>query len=381
MSKLVDDSTSEQFNDIHIDESLVDQHGQVSLFDDNNWIEFCEEAPDFSIYSPEEIVEDAIIHYRQEYGTSGFPYRDLPVYICKQEINKLSAMDGLKGTLTGYNVADTFHPHRFHASADSKRTPFQSFHSDKYLRMALQKTIRYGTGELPKGLPPLVNLVAGTQACSNFRPGFACYMYRKFCNQGDVVLDSSTGYGGRLVGFMASKLGGLYIGVDPNKETHEANLKMAKTLGFESAVELYNLPAEDVEVNGVRNRCDFAFTSPPYFTKEHYAEDDTQSWVRYQTGEAWKEGFLKKMIELQYEALKPGKFNAINIADVTVGNQVYPLEQWTVELAQEIGFQYVSKEFYGLSYFGAARKDRVKRTGDGESNRPAEPVFIFRKGQ
>ena len=98
---------------------------------------------------------------------------------------------------------------------------------DKTLKRAIKLALEIGNG-VPDGLFGLLTLAAGTQAASNFRPGFACYLYRKYCEPGSVVLDTSTGYGGRLVGAIASGVVSKYIGIDPNTDTHEGNLKLSK---------------------------------------------------------------------------------------------------------------------------------------------------------
>ena len=82
----------------------------------------------------------------------------------------------------------------------------------------------------------------------SIRPGIALHYYRRYCKPGATVLDTSTGYGGRLVGFMASGLAGRYVGIDPNRETHCGNTRLAADLGFAEAVELHCVPAEDVDV-------------------------------------------------------------------------------------------------------------------------------------
>ena len=104
----------------------------------------------------------------------------------------------------------------------------------------------------------------------------------------------------------------------------------------------------------VAARCDFAFTSPPYFRKEHYSEDDTQSWVRYKTGDAWRDGFLAPMMALQHAALKPGCRSLINIADVKIGSKTYPLVEWTKQAAARVGLAYErTLEFPLARRFGA----------------------------
>lgn len=350
-------------------EELAEQNGLLAGSANDEEEQTDEETGDGRgpVYSVETIVEAAFRYFRQ----TGFPYRRLPVHVCMQQINKLATTDPdkLLNSDMAYHVADTYHPHRFHAAAEGMKSPFEGFQDDKRLRRSLRLCLEYG-GTVPDGMWSTLQVVSSVQACANFRPGFACFLYRRFCEQGYTVLDTSTGYGGRLVGFMASGIAGRYIGIDPNKPTHEGNLRMAADLGFADKVELYNLPAEDVPHELVADRCDFAFTSPPYFSKEHYSDDDTQSWVRYKTGEAWRRGFLVPMLALQYAALKPGRFAIVNIADVTLKKQKYPLVQWTLDAARQVGFKYVKTEEFTLHHrFGAGHDDEIA----------IEPVLVFQK--
>jgi hypothetical protein len=318
------------------------------------------------LFSDEQIVDAAYAHYR----ATGFPYRTLPLYLCMQELNKLAAMeqDALIRTDLGYYVADTFHPHRLHAGAKGMKSPFAAFTVDKLLRRAL--AFELTAGAIPAGYFSSLNIVAGTQSCSNFRPGFAAHLYRKYCKKGDTVLDTSTGYGGRLTGFLASGIAGRYIGIDPNTLTHQGNAKLASELGFADAVELHNHPAEDVPHELVAGRCDFSFTSPPYFCKEIYSDEPTQSCNRYATGDSWRDGFLIPMLRLQFTALKPGSTAIVNIADVKIGVTAYPLANWTRECGQQVGFSYLRTDEFPIQ----------RRVGKGMSDEVAtEPVIVFVK--
>ena len=359
-----------------------------SLFDDE-WLTDDDEPISFILYNEKQIIDAAYDYYRK----TGFPYRNLPLHICMQELNKLAAMkvnDKLLTSNLGYHIADTYHPHRFHAAATGKTSPYESFMDtnprtcgrDKLriaLELVMESTQRIGTGYLGP-----FSLVRGTQACSNFRPAFARYLYDTYAKPGDTVLDTSTGYGGRLIGFLASKMGA-YIGIDPNVPTHKGNIKMAQDLNAAERVFLINKPAEDVNIDddvfsvdnetyfeGLDEECDFAFTSPPYFAKERYSYDDTQSWVRYQTPEKWRDNFLYKMLRLQFDALKPNSYNIVNIAAVNVKNKTVPLDEWTKDIAQDIGFEYIeTRQFTMSSRFGANQEDEVA----------FEPVLIFKKGE
>lgn len=318
------------------------------------------------VFSDEQIIEAAFQWFRK----TGFPYRNLPIHVSMQELNKLARTDpeSLLQTDTAYHVADTYNPHRYEAEVPPENSPFKSFYEDKQLIRVLGLEIEKGT--IGVSYPGSLNVVAHTQACSNFRPGFACKLYRDYCQPGDTVLDTSTGYGGRLVGFMASGIAGLYIGIDPSTKTHAGNERMSQELGFADKVELWNLPAEDMQHAELEGRCDFAFTSPPYFSKEHYSEEPSQSWKRYPSGDSWREGFLLPMFELQFAALKPGKFSVVNIADVKIKGKVYPLASWAVTCAEQAGFTFIrTDEFPMQRRFGAGHDDEVA----------TEPVLVFQK--
>jgi hypothetical protein len=324
----------------------------------------------FAVFPREQVTQAAFDHFR----VAGFPYRALPPHECMQAINRLAQTsdDSLMNTKAGYHVADTFHPRRFsvectNAGGGLFKTPIEAFESDNLLRRAIGLAMDKGdlTGTL---LASVLWLVSGTRVAANFRPGFALSMYRRFCPPGGTVLDTSMGFGGRLVGFLASA-GRLYIGIDPL--THDGNTAMAEALGVKDRVEIHALPAEDVEPELLADRCDFALTSPPYFGKERYAAESTQSWKRYPDGEGWRDGFLKPMMRLQFAALKADTIAAVNIADVTMNKQVVPLERWTIEAGKAAGFHYLGREGFPLGHM----------MGQGESldEVRSEPVFMFRK--
>jgi len=328
-----------------------------------------QEAPTgVAVFSDDAIIKAAFDYFR----AIGFPYRKLPVHVSMQEINKLATTptEDLLHSNLGYHVADTYHPHRFHASAEGMKSPFDGFRNDDLLKRAMKLALDNGYA-LPAEAWGHLWIVSGVQCCSNFRPGFALALYREYCPEGGVVLDTSTGYGGRLIGFMASGLS-RYIGIDPNKPTHDGNLRMVDELGFVDKVELYNMAAEDMPVDKLAGRCDFAFTSPPYFSKEHYSDDDNQSWVRYKTGAEWRDGFLLPMMRLQYVALKTGSTAIVNIADVTLKNKTYPLVDWAEKSATKAGFELAGRKTFDLSRrFGAGQEDGVAQ----------EAVLIFRKAE
>lgn len=320
------------------------------------------------IYTRDQII-DAAFHW---FRANGFPYVQMSTHEMMQQINRLALTpdSALAHTTEAYRVADAFHPHRFHGVVKGKHTPVECFHDDEKLRQALVLVVG-DDGRIPSTYFTQLGLARGSQACANFRPGFACLMYRRFCTRGDeTVFDTSTGYGGRLVGWIASKSRGRYIGIDPSTKTHAGNRVLAEALGVSDRVELHNIPAEDVPHAIVEGRCDFAFTSPPYFTKEHYCDEPTQSWKRYSDFTMWCDYFLVPMLMLNYVALKPGCVAAINIADVKIDDEQKALVERTIRYATRIGFQHV----------GTDRFDLTSRLGANQAVEVAvEQVLVFKK--
>jgi hypothetical protein len=295
---------------------------------------------------PREVVSE--VAYR-EHCASGFPYRRLSVARCMLVINKLAATptEKLLQTQTAYQVADTYHPHRFHATSNGKRSPFEAFRDNELLRCAIAFKF---SGQRPMTeILDVLGHIHGTQACYNFRPGFALYVYRQYAWPGATVLDTCAGYGGRLVGFIASGFAGRYIGIDPCTASHMGNTRLATDLGYTKHVTLHHLPVEELSPGFMAGECDLAFTSPPYFTKEHYSDEPTQSWVRYPEPEAWQQGFLRPMLRVQYEALKPGSYAVVIVADVRIRGVQYPLVDWTKAAACCAGFHFAGQQDYMLN--------------------------------
>lgn len=369
-----DGPLSQQYLDSQEDNDNIDDLG-VDLFGNQHSL-FSEEAlEEISIvikrYSDEEIIQDAYEYFQ----VTGFPYPTLTLFEMKQELNKLANMDldSCQRSTVAYRVADTFHKHRFHSSAIGMRSPITSFGIEKSFRKSLKMELM-GSGIKP-GSNSFLNMVNGTQACANFRPAYARMMYDKYGGENAVIFDSSTGYGGRLTGFLASECI-RYIGVDPNTITHQANQRLFKTLkNGDKTCKLINLPAEDVDVDksNIRGVADFSFTSPPYFKKEIYSEEKTQSCHRHSEYEEWINDFLKPMMKLNYDVLKPGGTTIINIEDVKIKGKLYPLVHPTIEAGVEAGFDYEKTEKFGLQH------RTMLKDGKKVSIEAFESVIIFHK--
>ena len=183
-----------------------------------------------------------------------------------------------------------------------------------------------------------------------------------------TMLDFSAGWGDRLSGACASETIEHYVGIDPRKENHplykqQAEFYQKHTSFFENPtkVDLHQSPAEDFDYSDYQDYFDLVFTSPPYFNVERYGDDDTQSWIRYESIQAWNEYFLHKALEKIIPTLKKGGKMAINIADVYTSEKGGGGKDWK-EITQPMCEFLESK---GLTYKGCIGMELAKRPNSG----------------
>jgi tRNA1(Val) A37 N6-methylase TrmN6 len=184
------------------------------------------------------------------------------------------------------------------------------------------------------------------------------------------VLDMSAGYGGRLMGFLASNCNGHYTGIDPSIKSCHGNREIALTFGLQDRVKIICDAFEDnwEKLEGLP-KVDLAFTSTPYFAKEIYEkQNEKQSRERYPDYKDWLRGFLKPMMKKTRAALELKGIMALNIADIKIKNKTYPLQKDTVRIAEHVGFTLV--EELKMAFFGFGR---------GLEKQKTEPIFIFEK--
>ena len=200
--------------------------------------------------------------------------------------------------------------------------------------------------------------------CSQFKPNVAKALYDYF--KAETILDFAAGWGDRMCGFYASETGKHYVGIDPRKENHPIYREQAnfyeKNNGFfevEKRADFIESPAEDFDYAGYDNYFDIAFTSPPYFSVERYSYDDTQSWVRYKTIDAWNEDFLHKALGKIWKTLKKGGVLIVNIADVYASSKGTDKGYRAITTPMN---EYLEKQ-EGAEYLGCMGMEMAKRPG------------------
>lgn len=269
------------------------------------------------------------------------------------------------------NLEDT--PSKHDLEKTGAESIYAKFMNEQYLKRAIKFCYSYKDGApVPTSVEGGLRLVGS--APSNFRPMNAKAIYERFCPEGGVILDTSCGFGGRLLGCLSSKKNFKYVGTDPNTESmyhlHQLGEYIESVTGREDSYELHCCGSE--VFRGKPNSIDFAFTSPPYFDLEVYSDEPTQCYNKFPKLEDWLEGFVRQTIKNIGYMLKPGRCYAINIADFTVdGQEIAYVDEW-IRLSTEEGMP-----LFDTVYLGVTARAGSSEQAAGELKK--ENILIFKK--
>ena len=246
------------------------------------------------------------------------------------------------------------------------------------------------------------------QPAVNFPPLTARWIYENYTNhipkeQTLNIYDPSSGWGGRILGAMSSHRKIHYIGTDPNTDNFIDKLGITRyeyvanffnnecleTNSFwEEEKNTYHVFQEGSEHIGnhkdfqqYKGKLDLVFTSPPYFDREQYSSDKTQSFKSYPQYDDWRDNFLKPTLENAFHSLRDDRYLLWNIADIKIGkDKFHPLEQDSIDILTNLGMDYQGKlKMLMTSMVGVNQKDVKNSVKIDDKHYKYEPIFVFHK--
>lgn len=273
----------------------------------------------------EEIVT-ACFHYWRK---CGFPYYQLSDEEILYEYQRLTRVtkdrvfvgNDIRMQTAGLRLANHFHPQMWEVRVGRYRSPLECFLDDQALRRLIQRALmvfpdRYSVN--PSNMRRMLRTFNDTSGVSNFRPTAAKAIYEHFSKAKDIVLDFSAGYGGRLLGCLP--LVRSYVGVDPCKAQvtglRAMLAKLQALIPIQSTAEIVQACAEDYMPTLPTEHFALVFSSPPYFDRERYSPEPSQSYLRYPSYDRWLRYFLNPIIAEASRVLRPSGYFIINVADV-----------------------------------------------------------------
>ena len=246
------------------------------------------------------------------------------------------------------------------------------------------------------------------QPAVNFPPLTARWIYENYTNHIPKeetlnIYDPSSGWGGRILGAMSSHRKIHYIGTDPNTDNfinelgitryeYVANFFNDECLEsnsfWEEEKNTYHVFQEGSEHIGnhpdfqqYKGKLDLVFTSPPYFYREQYSSDETQSFKSYPQYDDWRDNFLKPTLENAFHSLRNDRYLLWNIADIKIGkDKFHPLEQDSIDILTNLGMEYQGKLKMLMTSMVGVDQSNVKNSVVIEKKAlKYEPIFVFYK--
>lgn len=295
---------------------------------------------------------------------------------------------------TGNAASDYFHQvNRWTVDASAFCGPKKTWSDMKYMITLMGAAYSLKLTKIDK-LNLRLMIAMRKYICSQFKPLVAKCIYDMY--KPKTILDFSAGWGDRLAAFYASHEGEFYLGIDPNKNNHDLYKKQAEfykkfskgggfisqitTLGKEKKSEFICMPAEEYDYKGFDGYFDMCFTSPPYFDKERYSHDETQSWKRYRNIDRWNEDFLQCTLNKVWKTLKKDGLLLVNISDVYSFDIRSKKKQW-LEICDPMN-NFISM-LPGAEYVGCLGMQMAKRPNNTAKLNTifCEPIWIWKKGR
>lgn len=209
------------------------------------------------------------------------------------------------------------------------------------------------------------------EKCSVFNPHLAQMILSAYCSSNAKIYDAFGGGGTR--GYIATKMGYEYFGVEIRKEEVDRIKKQFVKWDLS-----FNIMLGDSRVyKPIKESFDFSFTCPPYFDLELYSyiEGDLSNSKNY--NQYLIE--LNKVIKNVYDCLKKDSFSVWVVGNFrNKSGELESLNGDLVRIAKQIGFKFWDE----IIWFGTP-KVALTRCGKFEANRKCvrmhEYIIVLKK--
>ena len=228
------------------------------------------------------------------------------------------------------------------------------------------RTAMFRSSRLFKSIPRL-NSQLGVRETQQFSPLFTRFLIQLFSTNPTCVnvLDISAGWGDRLLGSIAAGVNS-YLGYDPNSKLQRGYNSIIKKFGDRERHQVIQSPFENAKLQP--ETYDLVISSPPFFTVEHYTKEGPQSEISYNTFDVWLKEFLFRSVTIAWNALVPGGYLILYLADVRELKYKKPLSKL---------FSFIYEHFTDVFYLGAIGRGKLDVTTEGIPI--LAPVFVWWK--
>lgn len=208
---------------------------------------------------------------------------------------------------------------------------------------------------------------------STFRVAVAKFIYEKYTQKNDIVYDLSMGFGQRLLGALSSKNNLTYISTDPWEKVINEVSQMTQYIetidpNIQNRYQINKMGAEDFCPKELQNKVSLVFSSPPYFNKEVYSNDNSQCYNH--SYDYFINTWWNKVINNCSKLLKENGIFAFNMSEK---HKKFNLLEDMIKICNRQGFKEIDRYFLHLS------KSHLSGKVGTDNLKKFEPVVIMQK--
>ena len=245
--------------------------------------------------------------------------------------NKLVGADTSKyesRSKTGHKLLDHHMPH-FWDVKNHKGISVRSQITQEALEKALYHNVKMHTTPYRSEIRHMLILTGGLGSVTKYRAGVSKNIVDRY--DATSVLDPCIGWGGRMIGTLAT--GATYTGCEPDPNTFKGLQGILNDCN--QTADIRNEPAENVLKTLPSESFDMVLTSPPYYNLELYTAGDQS--VKNQSWDEWVSGWLKPLIIESLRCLKHHGKSCWSVKDFKIG-RLYPLATVVGDIHREQGW-------------------------------------------
>ena len=259
----------------------------------------------------------------------------------------------------GHKIIDHHMPH-FYDVKNYKGISVKGLVSQELLEKALMQNLIMHSTPYKSEIRRMIMMTGGLSSITKYRTITSKAIINYF--NAKRVLDPCSGWGGRMLGTLASSSDTYYVGCEPDQNTVKGlrNILMDETIpnDVRSRAIIIEKPAE-VALNEIEkmDKFDIILTSPPYFNLELYTAGE-QSTNKYLIWDVWVEKWLKVVILKCLSCLKEdGGISCWSVKNFK-SDKKYPLADITKKIHEDAGWELIKT----VKMTGSARPGKAKDT-------------------
>ena len=272
--------------------------------------------------------------------------------LCKFKTNGLNTASSVR---VGMKLCEHYFPNFFDIENDKGQSFANCWTPENLVKVLKWNRKSHTTpylSEIRRGIYFCCGLTKNTM----FRPHLSKIICSNYADK--TVLDPCCGWGGRMLGALSSRKH--YIGFEPNPQTYESLVKLAKFIGVgKDRYTLIHDGAENMNQYDFPN-VDLILTSPPYFNLEIYAQGEQQSENQYSDYESWREYWLANVISKSIERLNKNGHSAWNVHSV----KKMPMIEDVEEIHKKLNFKHYTDVSLSSSKRQANQKNKNNKNKD-----------------